>query len=434
MEPASVGAVSPAAPAGFSVAISLKRPSGETTLVRAGAASTVLLRGDEVAAYDLSGRLYALTRSGSMWRRSLDGHWLEKGVLAGTRVRRRHAAAAGAELIEEARLAALGVLRALDSPADCAPDEANEVHLRLERVVAFDRAALERDAERFRTLYSPIGILPPDEYLALLVQVTEGCSWNDCTFCDLGRQAPFRVKSVSELEAHIEAVCAYMGAALSLRRSVFLGSANALAVGHERLLPLIECVRRFFVIAPPALPPSARSAWLSEDPRRVLGLSAFVDAWTGQGKRVEEWSAYAALGLRRVSLGLETGDPELLAWLGKAGSPQDAATLVRRLHAAGIACAVIVLLGAGGERFYAAHVHRTAAVLGAMGLDGRDIVYFSEIVSQPELPYARRMEADGLRPLTPLRLHSQRQTIADVFASQRSRPRCSSYDIREFVY
>jgi hypothetical protein len=425
----------PVAPRGFAP-IPLQRPDGGLALVRAGAVSTVLLLDDDVAAYDLAGRPYVLTRDGCSWRRSLDGHWLEKGVSGERCIRRRCEAGAGAPLVESARLHVLELLEALPGGTERAPGGMVELRRRLEGIAAFDVPALGRDAERFRGIYSPIGILPPDEYLALVIQVTEGCPWNDCAFCDLYRQAPFRVKSVSQLEAHIEDVCAYMGAALSMRRSVFLGSANALGVRHERLLPLIECAARSFAVAPPTVPPSARSAWLSESPRRVLGFSAFGDAWTGQGKSVDELRAYAALGLRRVALGLETGDPELLAWLGKAGSPQDAVTLVRRLHAAGIAVGVIVLLGAGGERFYESHAGRTAAVLGQMGLDVRDVVYFSEIVSHSELPYARRMAADGLAPLSPARLRAQRQAIAAAVESapQRSRPRCSSYDIREFVY
>jgi hypothetical protein len=423
-------------PYGFSATFRLERCGGGLALVRAGATSTVLQLDDDVAAYDLAGRPYVLTRSGCSWRRSLDGHWLEKGVAGGGRVRRRLEAQAGASIVESARSLALELLIALDGGAQGAPGEMAELRRRLEGIAGFDAAALARDAERFHGIYTPIGILPPDEYLALVIQVTEGCSWNDCAFCDLYRQVPFLVKSVSQLEAHIEAVCEYMGAALSLRRSVFLGSANALGVSHDRLLPLIECAARAFAVVPREVPLSLRSAWLSESPRRILGFSAFVDAWTGQGKSVDEWRAYAALGLRRVSLGLETGDPELLSWLGKAGSPQDAVALVHRLREAGIAIRVIVLLGVGGERFYEAHAGCTAAVLSQMKLDARDIVYFSEIVAHTELPYARRMTADGLALLTPARLCAQREAIAAAVESQpsASRPPCSTYDIGELVY
>jgi radical SAM superfamily enzyme YgiQ (UPF0313 family) len=136
-------------------------------------------------------------------------------------------------------------------------------------------------------------------------------------------------------------------------------------------------------------------------------------------------------------LGLETGDPGLLAWLEKPGSPQDAVDLVGALHEAGIAAGVIVLLGAGGERFAAAHAARTAEVLAAMRLGPGDIVYFSEYVDDPGLEYGRRAVGEpGLQPLPPERCADQRRAIvAGIRSAPGARPpRYATYDIREFVY
>ena len=53
-----------------------------------------------------------------------------------------------------------------------------------------------------RRCIGPVGILPPDQYLALVLQATEGCSFNTCTFCDL-YQHPYRVKTADEFRAHV---------------------------------------------------------------------------------------------------------------------------------------------------------------------------------------------------------------------------------------
>jgi radical SAM superfamily enzyme YgiQ (UPF0313 family) len=172
-------------------------------------------------------------------------------------------------------------------------------------------------------------VLPPDQYLALVLQATQGCSWNACTFCDLYRGIPFRVRTPAEFAEHLLAVGDYFGESLALRRSVFLGDANALCVTHDRLLPLLTLAGRL------------RSA--------SGGVFAFVDVWTGNLASIEEYREYARLGLRRLYVGLETGDLGLLSWLGKPGRPQQAWSLVARLHAAGIAAGVIVLVGAGGD-------------------------------------------------------------------------------------
>jgi len=277
-------------------------------------------------------------------------------------------------------------------------------------------AALRADAAWFLATTGPVGILPPDQYLALVVRVTEGCSWNACTFCGLYRDVPFRAKRPDELAGHLAALRAYFGRSIALRRSVFLGDANALCLSHDRLLPLVETVSRDLPGAP---------------------LFSFVDAWTGQRKSVAEWRRYAALGLRRVYVGLETGDPGLLGWLGKPGSPQDAVDLVGALHEAGIAAGLIVLLGAGGERYAEAHAARTAEALGAMRLGPDDLVYFSEYVDEPGLAYGRRAAgAPDLQPLAPARNAELRSSIlAGLRPADPARPpRSSTYDIREFVY
>ena len=111
--------------------------------------------------------------------------------------------------------------------------------------------------------------------------------------------------------------------------------------------------------------------------------------------------------------------------------------LVGALHEAGIAAGVIVLLGAGGERFAEAHAARTAEVLTQMRLSPGDLVYFSEYVDDPALAYGRRAKgAPDLAPLPPARNREVRRDILAAFrpADPARPPRAATYDIREFVY
>jgi hypothetical protein len=393
---------------------------GRPATLLVGEASTVLSVDDAlVSSWDLAGRPYALVRDTGTYRRGLDGHLLGKREAAphGPRLRRGLSAEEGEPIVEAARRDAAAALQALSSRG--APSESGDegsAVARLRTIVAMDAPALREDALRFLAASGPVGILPPDQYLALVVRVTEGCSWNACSFCGLYRGVPFRFKRPDELASHLAALRDYFGRALALRRSVFLGDANALCLAHDRLLPLVEAVARERPGAP---------------------LFSFIDAWTGQRKSVAEWREYAALGLQRVYVGLETGDPGLLAWLGKPGSPQDASDLVGSLHEAGIAAGVIVLLGAGGERFAEAHVTATTEVLAAMGLGPDDLVYFSEFADDPRLDYGRRAAgAPDLEPLPAARNAELRQAI---LAGLRPRdparpPRSATYDVREFIY
>lgn len=435
--------------------VQVRRP-GEAPLLRVpladgrpatlllGEVSTVLSIDDAlVSSWDLAGRPYALVRETGTYRRGLDGRllWKREATAEAPRLRRRLSATEGEPVVEAARRDAEAALKALSSggapaaagdegstapPAPAAPlspgpdgaprGDTSEAFRRLQAIVTLEAAALRADADRFLAASGPVGILPPDQYLSLVVRVTEGCSWNACTFCSLYRDVPFRSKRPDELEAHVDALLAYFGPSLALRRSVFLGDANALCLAHDRLLPLVERVAARLPGAP---------------------VSSFLDAWTGRRRSPGEWRSYAALGLKRVYVGLESGDAGLLSWLEKPGSPQDAVDLVSALHEAGIAAGLIVLLGAGGERFAEAHAAKTAGILSAMRLGPDDLVYFSEYVDDPGLAYGQRAAgAADLQPLSPEGCAEQRRAILDGIrgAPGARPPRHATYDIREFVY
>jgi radical SAM superfamily enzyme YgiQ (UPF0313 family) len=386
---------------------------GRPASLLVGEASTVLAIDERlVSSWDLAGRPYALVRDDGTYRRGLDGRFLRKreATAGAPRLRQTLSAAEGAPVVEAARREAEAALSGI---RDGAPEEALR---RLRRVVATDTRVLLADAARFLAASGPVGILPPDQYLSLVVRITEGCSWNACGFCRLYRDVPFRFKKPDELRAHLAALREYFGESLALRRSVFLGDANALCLDDERLRPLLGAVAEEFRGAP---------------------LFSFVDAWSGRRRELSAWREYAARGLRRVYVGLETGDPALHAWLGKPGSPEDALALVAALHGAGVAVGVIVLLGAGGERFADAHVTRTAALLSEMRLESEDLVYFSEYVEEPGLAYAARSsDAPDVTPLSPDRCAEARHAILAAFrpGDPARPPRSASYDLREFVY
>jgi radical SAM superfamily enzyme YgiQ (UPF0313 family) len=388
---------------------------GRPATLLLGEASTVLSVDDTlVSSWDLAGRPYALVREDGTYRRGLDGRLLLKREAKGDlpRVRRRLTADEGTFVVEAARAEAMAARDAITPTGSTRAPDAEALD-RLNVIASMTSAALRSDAERFLAVCGPVGILPPDQYLSLVVRATEGCSWNACTFCRLYAGVPFRAKSPAELARHVAALRSYFGRSLALRRSVFLGDANALCLAQERLRPLVEVVAEAFPGAP---------------------LFSFVDAWTGHRKTAQEWRACRALGLRRVSVGLETGDAGLLSWLGKPGTPDDAVQLVRSLHEGGLDVGVIVLVGVGGERFAAAHVARTVEVLDAMGLGSDDIVYLSEYVDDPMLAYGRHAAGDPeLAPLAGDRARAQHEAIAEA-VHRSPGPRLARYDLREFVY
>jgi radical SAM superfamily enzyme YgiQ (UPF0313 family) len=276
---------------------------------------------------------------------------------------------------------------------------------------------LQADAARFHQIYKPVSILPPDQYLALVLQATEGCSYNGCTFCDFYRDRAFRIKGPEELWAHVAAVCDFFGPALDLRKSVFLADANALVAPMARLRAWFDVLA-----ATPALAQRA--------------VFSFIDAFDVHRKSLADWQELAQRGLKRVYIGLESGVDTLLRWLRKPGTAGDAVEAVRLLSAAGLRVSVIVMTGIGGEAYAASHVRETIAALNAMPLGAGDIVYFSPFVDHPGSEYGRLAAPVGIRPLHAAQVAGQEAAMRLAFrAMDPSRPpQLSRYDIREFIY
>lgn len=384
---------------------------------------TVSIDGPKAArvfSYDYAGRLWTAFLDGVSYRRGLDGKILAKWRLPGdARARRSLVGDEALHIEESARREVEALYTALQggraSLKGSLPDAG---HLGFRQALAFDANASKADAVRYRQVYKPVGILPPDQYMAVVLQVTEGCSFNTCTFCTFYKDRPFRIKRPDEFKAHALAVRNFLGDGLSLRRTIFLGDANALVVPMPRLMPLLDAVHDVY------------------DVEALGGMYAFLDGFSGEKKSVDDYRALRAAGMERVYVGLESGNADLLRFLRKPGEPDDAIQAVRAIKEAGIAVGVIVLLGAGGHEYAEAHVQDTIATLNVMPLDLNDIVYFSELVVSEGLEYAQDAYQAGLNPLTAEERAAQEEAIRDGlrFDEERGVPHMSRYDIREFVY
>jgi hypothetical protein len=388
---------------------------------------SVAINWDEIVACDLAGRLYTAFFDGRHHRRSLNGTVLQKWT-EDERQRRWLTGVETDQVIDHAAAQFQQLHTALGSPDwewITPPDRSSALDELLtitDRAAHFNRAAARSDATRFAEIYNPIGILPPDQYLALVLQATTGCSFNTCTFCDLYHQ-PFRVKSPDEFRQHIRQVRDYLGASILLRqRSIFLGAANALAVPMPRLLPLFEIMHAEFAPSP-------------ENRGRVgegVGVYAFLDAFTGTRKSEEDYRALADLGLKRVYIGLESGHDPLLEFVRKPGHAADAIETVQAIKAAGINVGLIVMIGLGGDRFAAGHVTDTIDVLNRMPLGAGDLIYFSDLVEEPNTLYPQLAQQQGIQPLGAEGRSGQRAALRAGL--QLPGVKVSNYDVREFVY
>jgi hypothetical protein len=360
--------------------------------------------GAVVFTFDADGRPIAWSDGGTLYKRSL-----------ASEIHGRRADAAGRARFVVPGTEAAGLFGRLLARVAAAPAAAfsEAGRRRIEAILAWTPERLLAEKARFDAAYEPLGILPPDQYLAVVLQATHGCSWNRCTFCDFSRGRTFRARAPEEFAAHARAVRDLLGGGALLRRRIFLADGDALVMSNARHLPLVVMARDAF-------------------PGRPVG--GFVDVFAGHGKRSAEWADLAAAGLERVQVGIETGHDPLLAWLDKPGSAAQARDFVVCLKGARLAVSVIFLCGAGGDRFGRRHVEDTAALIEALPLAPGDVVYLSPFVERPGSAYAARARADGVRALSPEEIEAQHRALRDAVRRAHPGVKAARYDIREFVY
>jgi radical SAM superfamily enzyme YgiQ (UPF0313 family) len=185
-------------------------------------------------------------------------------------------------------------------------------------------------------------IRPPSEADSYILQVTYGCSHNQCTFCGTYLDKPFQVRPAHEVRQDI----ALARTVLPHTRRVFLADGNALVLSSRRLVAILDELAAAFP--------------------HLQRVAAYANARDLLQKSPEELAQLRERGLRLVYLGLESGHEEVLRRIRKGATADEMIEAVRHSQAAGIRVSVIALLGLGGRALSAAHAEATGRVVSAM--------------------------------------------------------------------
>jgi radical SAM superfamily enzyme YgiQ (UPF0313 family) len=179
---------------------------------------------------------------------------------------------------------------------------------------------------------------PPSEARALIFQVTNGCSWNRCTYCEMytDAQKKFRPRAEIEVLAEIRA-CAEQG--LEPGR-VFLADGDALVLSMRRLRTILGEIRA-------SLPSVSR-------------VSSYCLPSNLKHKSDEDLRELAELGLKIVYVGAESGDDQVLSNIDKGETYATTADALIRASAAGLKTSVMILNGIGGKDLSRQHALASA--------------------------------------------------------------------------
>ena len=185
---------------------------------------------------------------------------------------------------------------------------------------------------------------PPSEADSLILPVTDGCSWNRCTFCEMytAPQKKFRARDEAGTLEMIRACGERFGADV---RRVFLADGDALVLPTRRLLGILEAICTHL----PA----------------VHRVSSYCLPRNLRKKPVAELKELADAGLKIAYVGAESGDDEVLACVSKGETHESTRDALLKLREAGIVRSVMILNGLGGKTLWQQHADNSARLINA---------------------------------------------------------------------
>jgi len=109
---------------------------------------------------------------------------------------------------------------------------------------------------------------------------------------------------------------------------------------------------------------------------------------------------------------------------------------VNAVKTGGVNVGVIVLLGAGGRKYYDAHLEQTVDAIQAMNLDRGDIIFLSPLTHVNETQYASDIRSQGMAALTEQEVSEQKSEFVSRlnFKNRESAPKVALYNINDFIY
>lgn len=212
---------------------------------------------------------------------------------------------------------------------------------------------------------------PPSEANSTIIQITLGCSFNHCSFCNMYRTKTYQERSLEEIKYEIDLI----SKSQPLTEKVFLADGDALNVKTERLVEILDYLTLKFK--------SLKRISCYAMPRNLLQ------------KKDSELEVLRNRGLSMLYVGIESGNDVVLQRVTKGASSSMIIESCKKAidHEFTLSC--MVILGLGGKTYTDAHILDTARVvsqisphfLAALNLHLDENVY-GEFISKFKEPFS----------------------------------------------
>lgn len=182
---------------------------------------------------------------------------------------------------------------------------------------------------------------PPSEARSLIFQVTLGCSFNECSFCDMYRSKKYSERPWDEIKLEID----MMAKQMPDTTRVFLADGDALNLDADYMVKIVKYIYDKFP--------------------NLERISCYAMPMNLLKKTPEELKKMHDAGLDMLYLGIESGSDIVLKKVTKGATSKTIIKSVNKAKDAGYVMSCMVILGLGGRKYSKEHVQGTAEVISA---------------------------------------------------------------------
>lgn len=226
---------------------------------------------------------------------------------------------------------------------------------------------------------------PPSEANSMIFQVTLGCSFNKCSFCNMYRTKEYSERPWDEIKAEIDMAAKFYPET----RRIFLADGDAINLSNERMIQILK--------------------YLYEKFPAIERISCYAMPKNLMQKSDNDLKELRIAGLHMLYVGIETGNDVVLKKVTKGATYKTLVQACQKAKRHGFVLSCMVILGLGGKTYTKEHARDTAKVLseaapdyvGALTLHLEEGVYneFMEKFGEPFVPLEDSEVLDELEML-----------------------------------
>ena len=182
---------------------------------------------------------------------------------------------------------------------------------------------------------------PPSEANSLIFQVTLGCSFNQCSFCDMYRSKEYSERTWDEVKGEID----MMAKIMPDTQRVFLADGDAINLSTEYMVKILKYIREKF--------------------SSIERISCYAMPMNLLKKTPEDLQKLHDAGLNMLYLGIESGSDIVLRKVTKGATSKTIIKACNKAKDVGFKLSCMVILGLGGKKYSKENAIETGKVISA---------------------------------------------------------------------